>query len=335
MGPQAGDLWDYSARMLVCICCSHLLSVTHWAWLRPPARAGLPLPYSHEPLLCEVLFSQMLRLPRPQFKPIMYATLMVDLCKLKKLFPRAMSACVRESFARMEVLDPGLRGRLAEWLAYHLSNFEYVWPWAKWEHVLAAPPYDAQRRFCVAVINRLVRLSYWDRVKSVLPDDFRALLPPKPEVAALPSPEDPGAADSDLEGFWAARAVERVRAKATAGDLEEWVQQNALETVLGGQLGVLRMLGRCLLVAGSKSYTHMVIALERYYGPVNNLVLALGLEVGLACPVLHTGGCPHSDVWVSTCPASQLWGLQACSIAQHLGIETRRCKHAAANTHAG
>jgi len=37
----------------------------------------------------------MLRLPRPQFKPLMYSTLMVDLCKLRRLFPRAMSACVR------------------------------------------------------------------------------------------------------------------------------------------------------------------------------------------------------------------------------------------------
>jgi nuclear cap-binding protein subunit 1 len=45
----------------------------------------------------------------------------------------------------MNVLDPHLRLRLAEWLAYHLSNYEYVWPWAKWAHVLAAPPYDGQR----------------------------------------------------------------------------------------------------------------------------------------------------------------------------------------------
>ena len=38
--------------------------------------------------------------------------------------------------------------------------------------MLAAPPYDGQRRFVVAVLNRLVRLSYWDRVKSVLPPEF-------------------------------------------------------------------------------------------------------------------------------------------------------------------
>lgn len=45
----------------------------------------------------------------------------------------------------MNVMDPHLRLRLAEWLAYHLSNYEYVWPWAKWQHVLTAPPYDGQR----------------------------------------------------------------------------------------------------------------------------------------------------------------------------------------------
>ena len=34
----------------------------------------------------------------------------------------------------------------------------------------------------MAVLNRLVRLSYWERVQSVLPESFRPLLPPKPEV---------------------------------------------------------------------------------------------------------------------------------------------------------
>eukprot|EP00887_Chlorella_sp_A99_P001913 scaffold18.g1913.t1 len=254
---------------------------------------NLPLPFAHEPLLCEVLFSQMLRLPRPAFKPIMYATLMVDLCKLKPVFPRAMSTCVRECFARMRVLDPGLRARLAEWLAYHLSNFEYMWPWDKWAGVLAAPPYDPQRRFCVAVINRLVRLSYWERVQSdaVLPAAFRVLLPAKPEVAGLPPAAGAGDGEgADAEGVWAARIVERVRAKATPSELEEWMASNALEEVLGGKVGVLRALGRALLVAGAKSYTHMVIALERYYGPLSNMVAALGLEgetalVDVACAI--------------------------------------------------
>ncbi len=70
----------------------------------------------------------------------------VDVCKLVPTFPRSMSACVRECFARLGCMDPELRGRLSEWLAYHLSNFEFMWPWDKWRAVLDAPAHDSQRR---------------------------------------------------------------------------------------------------------------------------------------------------------------------------------------------
>ncbi len=62
--------------------------------------AGLPLPYKHESLLAEVLFSQLLRVPAPAHKALSYAALMVDLCKLMPTFPRSMSTCVRECFSR-------------------------------------------------------------------------------------------------------------------------------------------------------------------------------------------------------------------------------------------
>ena len=69
----------------------------------------------------------------------------VDVCKLLKKFPRPMSACVRECFLRMGGLDPELRMRLASWLALHLSNFDFMWPWERWRHVLDAPAHDPQR----------------------------------------------------------------------------------------------------------------------------------------------------------------------------------------------
>ncbi len=66
--------------------------------------AGLPIPYKYESLLAETLFSQLLRVPSPAHKPVAYAALMVDLCKLLPTFPRSMSACVRECFARCDSL---------------------------------------------------------------------------------------------------------------------------------------------------------------------------------------------------------------------------------------
>lgn len=47
-----------------------------------------------------MLFSQLLRAPAPAHKPLAYAALMVDLCKLMPTFPRSMSTCVRECFSR-------------------------------------------------------------------------------------------------------------------------------------------------------------------------------------------------------------------------------------------
>ena len=43
------------------------------------AAAGLPLPNKHEALLAEMLFAQMLCVPKPPLKPLAYSTLMVGL----------------------------------------------------------------------------------------------------------------------------------------------------------------------------------------------------------------------------------------------------------------
>ena len=85
--------------------------------------------------------------------PSSISPLQVDVCKLMPTFPRGMSACVRESFLRMDVMDPLLRTRLSQWLAYHLSNYDFMWPWDKWKHVLTAPLHDAQRSFFTGCLD--------------------------------------------------------------------------------------------------------------------------------------------------------------------------------------
>lgn len=95
---------------------------------------------SYAPMLAEALFGQVLRLPVPRHRLIAYFVVMVDLCRLKSIsFSRAMSGCMRELFKLMGTLDAALRDRLAEYLAYHLSYFDFIWPWDKWAHVVGAP----------------------------------------------------------------------------------------------------------------------------------------------------------------------------------------------------
>lgn len=58
-----------------------------------------------------------------------------------------------------------------------------------------------------------------------------------------------------------------------------WLAEQDLGAELGGSEGVLRMLLRVLLVAGAKSFTHMITALERYSLVLQTLLAQTGPQV--------------------------------------------------------
>ena len=72
-----------------------------------------------------------------------------------------------------------------------------------------------------------------------------------------------------------------MRAKRTPEEVLQWAADKKIEDEVGGKLGLLRMVLRGTLVAGSKSFTHMLIALERYDDLLTNVLSGLGEEVRL------------------------------------------------------
>ena len=46
----------------------------------------------------------------------------------------------------------------------------------------------------IETLSNLIRLSYWSRIKSVVPATFHDLLPPAPEVQPIPGPPEAAAA---------------------------------------------------------------------------------------------------------------------------------------------
>ncbi|MEW5312745.1 MAG: hypothetical protein WDW38_004354 [Sanguina aurantia] len=143
-------------------------------------------------LLAEVLFGQLLALPKPKLSAAAYSTILIDLCKMRDFgFARALSSCVRELYSALPHMDPELRSRLVGWLSYHLSNFEYQWPWDRWSSVVDQHPSHPQRQFCQELLQRLLRLSYYQRVHKVLPEQFQGLLGPEPSVPLLPGQQAP------------------------------------------------------------------------------------------------------------------------------------------------
>lgn len=233
--------------------------------------AELPLDYNYAAQLCEVMFGQMLRVPLPSMRTVGYCTIMVDLCKLLDTFARSMSGCVKQLFARAATTFPDQQAWWAQWLAYHLTNFNFTWPWFRWAHVLEAPVYDPQRHFVTMLLGNLVRLSFRARVAKDLPEDFHCLLPPEPVPAELPAPEE------DAAAAVVAEVCKLARAKTPAPDMQAWLGGDAAAQVpLPQRLGALL---RGLLTTGSKSFTHMIVLLERYHSVLCLLAGEAGDEV--------------------------------------------------------
>lgn len=225
--------------------------------------AGLPVPFRYEYLMAETVFSQLLLLPQPRFKPIYYALVIMDLCKaLPGAFPAVVAGAVRALFDKIAELDMECRTRLILWFSHHLSNFQFIWPWEEWAYVLELPKWAPQRVFVQEVLEREVRLCYLEKIKQSIENapGLEELLPPKGGPNFRYSAENGRnkaewlALSEDLNGM--------VRGRQTAREIISWIDENVAP--VHGLDVTLQVVIQTLLNIGSKSFTHLMTVLERY-----------------------------------------------------------------------
>lgn len=225
------------------------------------AMVGLPVPFRYEYLMAETIFSQILLLPHPPFKPIYYTLVIMDLCKaLPGAFPAVVAGAVRSLFDKIADLDMECRTRLILWFSHHLSNFQFIWPWEEWAHVLDLPKWAPQRVFVQEVLEREVRLSYWDKIKQSIESApaLEELLPPKGTPNFIYSAEDGDQTEHGLSSELTGMVKERL----TTREIISWIDDHVLPA--HGLDVTLRVVVQTLLNIGSKSFTHLITVLERY-----------------------------------------------------------------------
>ncbi|KAL8205594.1 hypothetical protein R6Q57_009145 [Mikania cordata] len=223
---------------------------------------GLPVPFRYEYLMAETIFSQLLLLPQPPFKPIYYRLVIIDLCKsLPGAFPAVVAGAMRALFDRISELDMECRTRLILWFSHHLvSNFQFIWPWDEWAYILELPKWAPQRVFIQEVLDREVRLSYWDKVKQSIESTpaLEELLPPKGGPDFRYSLDD-----GDKTEYTLSKELNRmVKGRKTALDVIIWLEETMIP--INGLDVTLRVVVQTLLDIGSKSFTHLTTVLERY-----------------------------------------------------------------------
>ncbi|CAN8270752.1 unnamed protein product [Cochlearia groenlandica] len=225
--------------------------------------ANLPVPFRYEYLMAETLFSQILLLPRPPFKTLYYTLVIMDLCKaLPGAFPAVVAGAVRALFEKISDLDMESRTRLILWFSHHLSNFQFIWPWEEWVYVLDLPKWAPKRVFVQEVLQREVRLSYWDKIKQSIENAsaLEELLPAKSGPKYMYSLEE--GKEKTEQHQLSAELNKKVKEKQTARDMILWIEET-IYPVHGFEV-TLTVVVQTLLEIGSKSFTHMVTVLERY-----------------------------------------------------------------------
>jgi nuclear cap-binding protein subunit 1 len=217
-------------------------------------------------ILVEAIFSQMLRLPLPPVRQVFYSCVFIELCRAESsTFPMALGRGVKTLFDRLTLMDAECISRLWSWFSHHLSNFGFQWDWKSWEFVLKLDPLHPQTCFIRETLEKEIRLSYYERIKSILPEEFHPLVPstaPAPNFA-YKDVNDPLHAQAKIiiESLRTKKTVDEVRAilDKYKNELQSQGLDEQQQTIL-----VRQMFVQCLLLVGSKSFSHILNVVERY-----------------------------------------------------------------------
>ncbi|CAL1391039.1 unnamed protein product [Linum trigynum] len=208
----------------------------------------------------------------------------MDLCKaLPGAFPAVVAGAVRALFEKIADLDMECRNRLILWFSHHLSNFQFIWPWEEWAYVLNLPKWAPQRVFVQEVLEREVRLSYWEKVKQSIENApaLEELLPPKGSPNFKYSVED-GREKTEYHAI-SAELSNKVKGRATAREVIAWIEETVLPA--HGFESTLSVIVQILLDIGSKSFTHLITVLERYGQVITRLCPDLEKQILLIAEV--------------------------------------------------
>ncbi|KAF8567803.1 hypothetical protein P879_03909 [Paragonimus westermani] len=145
-------------------------------------RARVALDY----MIIEAVFAGMFNLPNPPVQHgnlLFYGSLLIQLCQeASSSIPLVLAQATEILYERLNVMKPVCIGRMIEWFSYHLSNYQLQWSWREWSGAVSEEPMSPHRRLITETFARLIRFSYYDNVKRMLPKNFYSLLPPEPVV---------------------------------------------------------------------------------------------------------------------------------------------------------
>ena len=228
-------------------------------------------------VIMDVLVSSIMRLPEAAAKSIFYQTVIMELCrKYPKNIPPILGKTFYTLFDNIDRMDVELLFRFSSWFAIHISNFDFKWNWKEWKPVLDQDEsrQRPQTRFVMEALEKCVRMSFYERVTKSFPEgvDLSPWMPPQPQPDFTFIAEK-GCAIGEVE--LANRLMDAMRQsvidpRLVVNDIHGYysaIVSNADEC----KRMVLKMVASCIFQLGTKSFSHMLGAIEKHGDLIKNM----------------------------------------------------------------
>ncbi|CAH1100099.1 unnamed protein product [Psylliodes chrysocephalus] len=237
-------------------CAAHLLNF--------PYKLKIPLEYC----IVEVIFAELFHMPTPRYLEIAYGAVLIELCKLQpSTMPQVLAQATEMLFIRIDSMNVSCFDRFVQWFAYHLSNFQFRWSWDDWDTCLTLDEDHPKPKFIRETMLRCMRLSYFQRIREILPPTFSKYIPEKPEPDYKYAQE----AATTLPGTEAAhKLVVSIRQKCTPEEVLAVLKD--LPNPRSAEEGdrpfnplKIDVFVQTLLNLGSKSFSHSFAAISKFH----------------------------------------------------------------------
>ena len=196
----------------------------------------------NEYLVVQTILSEMFRLTHSHSPLVYYANVLCHLCRQVPEIPPVMALAMNAIFHRVSTVDTEIRDRSIDWFVFHISNFDYTWPWPAWISVLQASEHSDKHVFIRNIMERLLRTASYDRITQSLPKEFADHFLTSPLDCAVFS-----------HGDTATELVDKMRSKCPSSDILACLDEDALHVFVSA-----------LFHVGDREISDTISLLERY-----------------------------------------------------------------------
>ncbi|CAI2183505.1 7041_t:CDS:10 [Funneliformis geosporum] len=170
-------------------------------------------------------------------------------------------------FDRVDIMDVECCYRFWNWFSHHLSNFSFIWNWKDWESALKLDPLHPKVCFLRETFQKMVRYSYYERIKSTIPDEFSAIFPIEPSTNF--KYEDSAHPLHSL----AETLLGKIRKRASIDDVQTYFKEmlSPALPVEDKEQTKRDIFIQCVLMQGCKSFSHVLNVIERYLSILQSL----------------------------------------------------------------